>query len=172
MLLGDGQFQALPVLSPARVAEMFADQTFGAVVEESPEPGYGYGLGTWRELVAADGTPLRVSSPGAFGYTPWIDLEYGFYGIYMVQYSRAALKDEINAVVGEARVAIAEGGCGLQGDGDCDDDTDLDDLLVTLGSFGTLLAGPADGDTDGNQLVNLDDLLTVLSEVGAVCEIE
>ena len=56
-----------------------------------------------------------------------------------------------------------DGGCA--GDVDGDNDVDVDDILVTLGNFGS--SGP--GDANGDGVINVDDLLAILGEFGSDC---
>ncbi len=49
-----------------------------------------YGLGAWRECDdatwnAACEAEVRVSSPGAFGWYPWIDLQNGYYAVLAME---------------------------------------------------------------------------------------
>ncbi len=89
MLLHSGTLDGQQVLAPASVAEMERDQTNGVPIFYSPQTKYGgpelrYGLGVWRTRVDSVGNALEVSSPGAFGFTPWIDREHNLLGILMV----------------------------------------------------------------------------------------
>ena len=49
-----------------------------------------YGLGFWKECdsdtyqTECDDSPI-ISSPGAFGFTPWIDFENGYWGIVAIE---------------------------------------------------------------------------------------
>ncbi len=49
-----------------------------------------YGFGFWKECddlsytTACDDNPI-ISSPGAFGFTPWIDFERGYWGIVAIE---------------------------------------------------------------------------------------
>lgn len=49
-----------------------------------------YGFGFWKECddlsytTACDNNPI-ISSPGAFGFTPWIDFERGYWGIVAIE---------------------------------------------------------------------------------------
>src|SRR5207253_1036338 len=77
------------VLSASAVREMQKDQTGGAEILCSPFTQFGegdrrYGLGEWRDLVAADGSAIQLSSFGVFGFGPWIDLERHAAGVFMV----------------------------------------------------------------------------------------
>ncbi len=89
MLENGGVFRGRRVLSRQAVATMLHDQTGGVPVTSIP-PGYdgefrGYGIGCWMERVDAQGASLEVVSPGAFGFTGFVDLERGTHGVFMVQ---------------------------------------------------------------------------------------
>lgn len=87
MLRDGGRWNGQTILSAEAVQTMFADQTNGVPIASSPaSDGRRYGIGVWRDLVTPAGAPLRISSPGAFGFTPWIDLDLRLSGIFMVQY--------------------------------------------------------------------------------------
>ena len=109
MLLGKGSFRGTRILSETAVAQMWQDQTVGVPIAFAPVgfAGLRYGLGAWRNLVTAPGEPLRVSSPGAFGFTPWIDLDLGFYGIFMVVTNYQPLLDEMAQIQALAHAEIA-----------------------------------------------------------------
>jgi CubicO group peptidase (beta-lactamase class C family) len=107
MLLGRGWFRGARILGPAAVAEMWKDQTFGVPIVMTPVPGVRYGLGAWRDLVGELGQPIRVSSPGAFGFTPWLELDLGYYGIFMVAWLYPPLVDEVTQIQALARTEIA-----------------------------------------------------------------
>lgn len=109
MLLGKGWFRGARVLSRAAVAQLWQDQTFGALIAFAPVgfEGLRYGLGAWRNLVTPQGEALRVSSPGAFGFTPWLDLDLGFYGILMLTANYQPLLDEMAQIQTLAHAEIA-----------------------------------------------------------------
>lgn len=54
-----------------------------------------YGLGTWLEH---QDQPLIISSPGAFGFTPWVDFENGYFGVVMVEDRNTRLADAIREI--------------------------------------------------------------------------
>lgn len=70
------------------------DRTASAVFGSRPTgletADWHYGFGFWKEcddLIytdACDSNPT-ISSPGAFGMTPWIDFEYGYWGIVAIE---------------------------------------------------------------------------------------
>lgn len=72
------------LLDSATLTEMDRDQTVGTRVLSSPLPGAGYGIGHWVEAKDAQGHSTLVSSPGAFGFTPWLDLRRDIAGVLLV----------------------------------------------------------------------------------------
>lgn len=45
-----------------------------------------YGLGEWLDEQDAKGRAVQVSSPGAFGFRPWINHPRRLFGVWMVQH--------------------------------------------------------------------------------------
>jgi CubicO group peptidase (beta-lactamase class C family) len=88
MLSASGTVDGHRVLSAASVAEIEKDQVAGidthddGAVEITGIPTYG--LGVWRDVVAADDSIEVVSGSGALGFYPWIDRVHGTYGIVAV----------------------------------------------------------------------------------------
>ncbi|MEM7198875.1 MAG: serine hydrolase domain-containing protein [Planctomycetota bacterium] len=88
MLANGGRFRGRQVLSAAALDEMLRDQTGGVPVTFAPPTAPavgGYGIGCWVERNGAQGRAVELSSPGAFGCTPWIDLERGTSGVMFVE---------------------------------------------------------------------------------------
>jgi serine-type D-Ala-D-Ala carboxypeptidase/endopeptidase len=95
MILNRGVFQGRRILSPEAIDEMQADQTFGAKIAFSPFTRYAglrpgveelrYGLGEWRERLSSTGEILEISSQGALGFSPWVDLERNLAGVIAIQ---------------------------------------------------------------------------------------
>jgi hypothetical protein len=73
MHLREGRCGDTQVLSPEALARMHEDRT-GAVYGGSES----YGMGWFVDAAAG-----RITDPGAYGATPWLDLEGG-YGAYLV----------------------------------------------------------------------------------------
>jgi len=108
MLLRGGVHGGRSVLSAAAVAEIFADQRHGLPIANAPDGvgEAGYGLGLWRESFDADGNPVRVSDAGAFGFTPWIELDRRVYGIIMVEWLRQPLLPALETLQSLVRAEI------------------------------------------------------------------
>lgn len=88
MLAGGGVGNGHRILSGAAIAAMDHDQTNGAVLAYAPPTADGstaYGIGAWIEpdLTASADAPT-ISSIGKFGFTPWVDFAYGYFGVLMV----------------------------------------------------------------------------------------
>lgn len=52
----------------------------------SPIANMRYGLTAWLECNTPDTGCEKISSPGAFGFTPWVDREHGYYAILGMQF--------------------------------------------------------------------------------------
>lgn len=87
---------ATRVLSAQAVAEILRDQTGGVPIVTTPAPDLRrYGLGCWLDRLDGQGEPVVFSSPGAFGFTPWIDREHDLLGIVLVDSLRRAVEPDI-----------------------------------------------------------------------------
>ena len=88
MLAAGGTADGTAVLTSSSVAEIERDQVRGldthgdGAVQITGIPTYG--LGVWRDEVAADDAIEVVSGSGALGFYPWIDRVHGTYGIVAV----------------------------------------------------------------------------------------
>ncbi|MGV3540809.1 MAG: serine hydrolase domain-containing protein, partial [Rufibacter sp.] len=96
MLLDNGRYNGKQVLSEKAVALMMANQTGQAKIVESPFTKFipllqdktevRYGIGVWREVVhPVSGKIIEAVSPGAFGFTPWIDFENKLVGVISIR---------------------------------------------------------------------------------------
>lgn len=76
------------VLDQASVVEMSKDQTGGAPVVQATEERRAadtrYGVAHWLDVIGPDGRATLESSPGKFGFLPWIDRTNGVAGVYLV----------------------------------------------------------------------------------------
>ena len=83
-------------LTRATIDFMARDRTVGTVDISRPDAGigFGYGLGQWIDSAS----PLIVSSPGAFGFTPWVDHGSQVAGVLLVQDVNTRLSDDITDI--------------------------------------------------------------------------
>ena len=115
------------------------------------DTGWGYGFGGWVSRKDAAGATLEFTSPGAFGFTPWIDYERGIYGIVMVQSLNSVLSDDIDAI--KLAIEAAIDACNCPADWDGSGGVDGDDIAAF---FTDWQQGDADidasGGTDGDDV--------------------
>lgn len=107
MLLGKGEFAGRRVLSEASIDAMWRDQVPERV--EVQPVGFAaekvrYGLGTWIETLA--GGVVRVSDPGAFGFTPWVDLDLRVAGVFAVRDRVQRVLPQVRRLQDAARAAV------------------------------------------------------------------
>lgn len=80
-----GVWQGNALLAPGifdtQTVEPYPDVAIG----QSPAPGLRYGLTAWLECGTPQTGCQQISSPGAFGFTPWIDRDAGYYAILGMQ---------------------------------------------------------------------------------------
>jgi CubicO group peptidase (beta-lactamase class C family) len=125
MILQNGNFEGKQILSATSLIELHKDQTGGARIAYTIYEKHGgrdpsllharYGVGVWREKVDESSQQLHeVSSQGALGFSPWIDVERNLAGVLSVQssFSRVMpvyleLKEEIRRVVQESDNPLA-----------------------------------------------------------------
>lgn len=102
MLLAGGLHEGQSFLRADTLATMALDRTVGLVIAYTPVPGYdfGYGIGQWVEARDARGATYRVSSPGAFGFTPWVDWRSGSSGVILVSGNGGLMRDDLTALEG------------------------------------------------------------------------
>jgi CubicO group peptidase (beta-lactamase class C family) len=153
------------VLSPAAVEAMLVDQAGSPPIHFSPLDGVSsYGIGVWREEAdESTGAPLVVSSPGAFGFWPWIDFGHGIVGVFLTQSTVENVMPLVDAIRTDIIAQIEACGCAadLNGNGF----VGPLDLGMLLSSWGA--AGGA-SDLDGDGLTDASDLAILLSSWG-VC---
>lgn len=95
MLAGGGVGNGYRILSAGAIATLDHDQTAGAALAYAPPTADGntaYGIGAWIEpdLTASPDAPA-ISSIGKFGFTPWVDFGYGYFGVLMVYQTATTL---------------------------------------------------------------------------------
>lgn len=120
MILNHGVHEGQQILSKESLIEMRSDQTGGVPIRSSPYsifaaldpeiPKTRYGIGEWLDVTDRKGQGIEVSSTGAFGFVPWIDLKYNLAGVLLVQstYQKStpvyvALKKTLHQILPEAK---------------------------------------------------------------------
>lgn len=77
-----GQWQGTALLAPAIFDTQTIEPYPDAVIGNSPaESDLRYGLTAWLECSTPQTGCHSISSPGAFGFTPWLDRDAGYYAI-------------------------------------------------------------------------------------------
>lgn len=107
MLLAGGRWHDHRLLAEASVQSMWRDHVPEMV--EVRALGFDaervrYGLGTWIETLADGGR--RVSDPGAFGFTPWIDLDLHVAGVFAVRDRVGRIATQLRRVQDAVRSAV------------------------------------------------------------------
>lgn len=86
---GDQTLQLIPADLFDEQAKMpYPNVIIGNVPPSAPES-IRYGLSAWLECATPAEGCQKMSSPGAFGFTPWIDRENGYYAILGMEYESA-----------------------------------------------------------------------------------
>ena len=104
MLLNGGVYGTTRVLSAQAIQALRSDQTRGAKIVHTPhpDPTVRYGVGAWLDRVKG-GRTLMLSSPGAFGFTPWLDFERELAGIFMAEGVNQRIRDDVAKIVDWSR---------------------------------------------------------------------
>jgi CubicO group peptidase (beta-lactamase class C family) len=85
MLAGGGTWNGRRILSDSALARMAHDNVGAAPLASTPRgDAHGYGLGVWRDAIDAGGAATQISSPGASGLYPWVDLKRDVVGIVWI----------------------------------------------------------------------------------------
>ncbi|WP_368670646.1 serine hydrolase domain-containing protein [Myxococcus sp. AM011] len=94
-----GQTPTLTIGTPALFDAQAREPYPNVVIGNSPMAALGlpfhYGLTAWLECLTPATGCTRISSPGAFGFTPWLDRDSGYYAI---------LGMELNTTAGEGGI--------------------------------------------------------------------
>jgi len=87
MLLNNGKYNTIQILSEASVKEMRKIHTLAQQIKYTPKAGegFGYALGSWVLEEGDDGIAKVLSSPGLFGTWPMIDWCRGYASIFFVK---------------------------------------------------------------------------------------
>jgi CubicO group peptidase (beta-lactamase class C family) len=76
-----GQYFVSPALFDAQAREPYPDAVVGNSPMSALAYDFRYGLVAWLECATPATGCSSISSPGAFGWTPWVDREGGYYAI-------------------------------------------------------------------------------------------
>lgn len=170
MLRDRGRHDGVSFLSVAALQIMSNDQTAGVPIVDTPAgDDRRYGFGVWLDRVSADGQTLRISSPGAFGFTPWIDLDLHLGGIFMVEYWFSLVRDTFENLQDVARAEVQS--CVpafIRGDVNLDQSIDISDPIALLAGLfsspGSVPVGCQDRlDTNDDGAVDLADPVRLLA---------
>lgn len=107
MLLAEGEWHGNRVLSKASVAMMLKDQVperIDVKTNELATQDVRYGLGTWIEEL--DDGVVRLTDPGAFGFTPWIDPDLEIGGVFAVKDRGPKVRRNLKRVQEAVRTAV------------------------------------------------------------------
>ena len=87
MLLNNGKYHGVQILSEASVKEMRKMQTTPEQIKYAPKAGegFGYALGSWVLEEGKDGVANVLSSPGLFGTWPMVDWCRGYACVFFVK---------------------------------------------------------------------------------------
>lgn len=104
-----GRVGAVTVATPTLFDAQGREPYPGVVIGASPALRQGwafrYGLGAWLQCTTPATGCASLSSPGAFGFTPWIDREGGYYAIIAMEEgigSGAAFGTTLSQLLGPA----------------------------------------------------------------------
>jgi D-alanyl-D-alanine-carboxypeptidase/D-alanyl-D-alanine-endopeptidase len=80
-----GVWQGTALLAPDIFETQTVDPYPDAVIGNSPGGDLRYGLTAWLECATPQTGCASIASPGAFGFTPWLDRDAGYYAILGMQ---------------------------------------------------------------------------------------
>jgi CubicO group peptidase (beta-lactamase class C family) len=70
-----------PKLFDAQASAPYPDAVIGTIPADYVDPDTRYGLAAWLECDSPATGCAVISSPGAFGFSPWLDRDAGYYAI-------------------------------------------------------------------------------------------
>ncbi len=106
VLFHKGKIDGESWISPS-VIERFGENHYtGAVIGETPMGAIGldfhYGWSSWLNCAGAVASCAVVSSPGAYGFSPWVDWETGYYAVLAMESDEAGAGSQFSAPLMEA----------------------------------------------------------------------
>lgn len=104
MLLNKGRYQTTRILSEQSVATIISDNVTDLDLLYVPPQlnDVKYGMGTWLRFDENDNI-TGMYSPGAFGFTPWIDYDLNYYAAFMVKDFNSRMAAPISEVRNQIR---------------------------------------------------------------------
>jgi CubicO group peptidase (beta-lactamase class C family) len=170
MLITRGFHAGQSFLSAATVATIVNDRVNGLPGTCVPPAvdRVAYGTGCWIDTVGPGGFTNEASSPGAFGFNPWIDLRRGYYGIVMQQGQNL----DVDPLVEQIQAGIRQRVDALRrsvGDANSDGAVSGADLSIVLAQFGQSVAAGTGSDFNFDGVVNGADLSILLANFGSAC---
>jgi D-alanyl-D-alanine-carboxypeptidase/D-alanyl-D-alanine-endopeptidase len=89
LVFDKGVWQGQPLIAAALFDQQAVMPYPRAVVGHSPWPEGRYGLTAWLECATPQTGCASISSPGAFGFTPFLDRDAGYYAVLGMELDRA-----------------------------------------------------------------------------------
>ena len=114
MLLNKGRYQSSRILSEQAITTINTDNVLDKEIVFAPPQVDGdvrYGIGTWLRL-DEDKAVTGLFSPGAFGFTPWIDYDLNYYAAFMVKDFNSRMAAPIAEIRGQIRQILSDNWCG------------------------------------------------------------
>jgi CubicO group peptidase (beta-lactamase class C family) len=111
LLFHKGTVAGEELIAKALMERFFENHYIDATIGVSPAKplglDYRYGFGSWLDCDGAVATCDHVSSPGAFGFNPWVDLEHGYYAILAMEADGGGpfsidLREQLKPLIAEA----------------------------------------------------------------------
>jgi CubicO group peptidase (beta-lactamase class C family) len=166
-----GSFNGQQVVSAGAVIEMQKDQTFGVPLAYTPHlDTRRYGLGVWRDLVDGQGAAEQLSSQGAFGFSPWLDMERGYFGVFLVQTQLANVYFLVSQIQVLVRGILDSYDTDIDGQADSADTDDDSDGYSDSAEYGMPLCGNGVNDDPGDDALVDDGCPTGPAVAGAYAE--
>jgi len=114
-----GQYFANPALFDAQAREPYPNVVVGTSPMSALAYDFRYGLTAWLECTTPAAGCTSISSPGAFGWTPWVDRDGGYYAMVAMEVADARdgvvnfsvrLAQDLKPAIRRALVTSAGGG--------------------------------------------------------------
>lgn len=90
LVFDKGRFQGQQLVSAALFDAQAVTPYPRAATGYTPWPGVRYGLTAWLECATPETGCAALSSPGAFGFTPFLDRDAGYYAVLGMEIDRGA----------------------------------------------------------------------------------